>query len=294
MDRGEAPQTSTEGRATDEPGGGTRPIVADGSGVDDGSSLDDGPGVEDSATSGRDGDVKDRLEAVGVCLAAGVLGLFGVTVWGLVLGSLAYPFVGGQLTGIQNLLLSQPASGLGMVTGVLVYLELSDRGPSFLDVSRPGIRDLGYVVLGLVALFGALEVLDVVFTSVGVTTSEHSAIDPIRSAESWQVGLLVLGALVFIGPGEELLFRNVVQKRLYEDYSRYGAIVVASAIFGAIHYQAYATGTGWEILASLAVVATLSLLLGWLYHRTESVVVVAVVHGAYDAIVFTAVYLGLA
>jgi len=251
-----------------------------------------GTGVGDADGGADRTDLRTRLGAVGGCLAAGVLGLVFVQLWALVVGTFAFPLVGGSFSAVENLLLTQPASGLGMVTGAVAYLRFTDRDVSFLDLPRPGLRDVGYVVLGLVALFGVLQVLDVAFSAAGVTTSEHGAMDAIRSAAPWQVALLVVGAVVFIGPGEEVLFRNVIQKRLYGPFSRHGAILVASLVFGAIHFNAYANGTGWEILASLAVVATLSVILGWIYHRTDSVVVPALVHGLYDAIVFASVYLG--
>lgn len=259
---------------------------------------DDDPSADEGGSDGDDrGEGPDRgdsVRAMGVALGAGALGFLGTVIWSILLVNLAVAYVGGPLTQLHLVLLSPPVGGLGMLTGAVAYLQLADRDVSFLDLSAPGLRDVVYVVAGLVALFAALELIAIVYAEFQVTTAEHGTADAIRGADATTVAYLVVAALVFIGPGEELLFRNVIQKRLYEDFSRYGAIVVASGIFALVHYNAYSTGTIGEALASLVVVFALSLLLGWIYHRTDSVVVPAVVHGAYDAIVFVSIYLGAA
>lgn len=236
------------------------------------------------------GDEFDRLRVVGICLGAGALGFVGMQFWGIVF----YSALGGPpLTDQQTLLIGPPVNGLGMLTGAAAYIELSDRDVSFFDVRAPDLREIGYAIGGLVALFGLLQVISIAFWLLGVTTAEHGTAATIRASDPVVVGLLAAGAMVFIGPGEELLFRNVVQKRLYGVFSRYGAIAVASVIFALVHFSAYATGTVQQGLASLLVVFALSLLLGWIYHRTENVIITGWIHGAYDALTFAFIYAGL-
>lgn len=236
-----------------------------------------------------DSGADDRFRTLGVCLGAALLGFLGMQFWGLILISL----IGGvPLTETQELVINPPINGLGMITGAVVFLELSDRGPSFLDLRTPRLRDVGYVVGGTVFLFVMVQIIGLLFSFLQISPADHGTADAIRDADPVIVAFLIFGAFAFIGPGEELLFRNVVQKRLYDDFSRYGAIGFASVIFALIHYSAYATGTFGQAIASLATVFSLSLMLGWVYHRTDSVVVPALIHGAYDAVTFVIIYLG--
>jgi CAAX amino terminal protease family. len=96
-----------------------------------------------------------------------------------------------------------------------------------------------------------------------------------------------------IGPGEELLSRNIVQKHLYDGFSRPAAVVVGTAIFAAIHLPAYATGPPPAVFATLLQLFGISLVLGVVYERTENVVVPALVHGTYNAVQFGFAYLAI-
>jgi len=69
------------------------------------------------------------------------------------------------------------------------------------------------------------------------------------------------------------------------------AILAATALFGLVH--APAVSGGRAAVASAVVTATiLGVLLGYLYERTENVVVPAVVHGVNNAVIFAGLYLG--
>ncbi|WP_049933846.1 CPBP family intramembrane glutamic endopeptidase [Halarchaeum acidiphilum] len=99
-------------------------------------------------------------------------------------------------------------------------------------------------------------------------------------------------SLLLVGPGEELLMRNVVQKRLYRAFSRRGAVVVGGLVFALVHLPAYATGgaDAAALAVTLARLCCVSLVLGVVYERTDSVVASALAHGAYDAIQFGALF----
>ena len=107
--------------------------------------------------------------------------------------------------------------------------------------------------------------------------------------------LLALVPLSFlaIAPGEELVFRNIVQKYLYEAFSRRTAVLVASVAFAAVHFQQYASPNPVATLTTLCIVFSLSLVLGWTYYRTENLYVPIFVHGAFNAIQFAGLYVRL-
>ncbi len=231
-----------------------------------------------------------RIRGTLVGAALGGAGLVGIILWANVLAVLFVVATGG-LGDVGSTAIGALGLGLGAGTVGLLYLRVTDRPLSYIDFRVPDRWDVAYTLGGIVALLGVLVGLSVLFTLLGTSPSEHSIV---QQAEQNPGILLVLipAAWLVIGPGEELLFRNVVQKSLYGTFSRPGAVLVASAIFAAAHFQAYFSPNPVSLLQSLLIVFVLSLLLGALYERTENTTVPALVHGTYNAVLFIALYLG--
>jgi membrane protease YdiL (CAAX protease family) len=134
--------------------------------------------------------------------------------------------------------------------------------------------------------------LNVVVTAFSLPQSSHGLVETARQHPEILPPLAVV-SLLFIGPGEELLARNGVQKFLYGAYSRAGAVVVASFVFGAAHLLSYAGGgvAPGAVLVTLTRVFLVSLVLGVAYERTDDLFAPVVVHGVYDAVQFGIAYL---
>ncbi len=205
---------------------------------------------------------------------------------------IAQPFVltMDDLSVIQLVTLGQLGTAIGTAAVAVGYLLFRQYGLSYIDLRLPTRRDLAWMVGGIVALFGAVVGISALFEVTGVTIADHGTAQ--EAAENPELMLLLIpAAILIIGPFEELLYRNIIQKALYEQFSRYGAVVVASVIFAGAHVFAYATATAGAIIASLTVVFGLSIVLGVIYERTDNLVVPAIVHGVYDAILFANLYL---
>ena len=97
-------------------------------------------------------------------------------------------------------------------------------------------------------------------------------------------------SFLLIGPGEELLFRGVVQGRLRESFGPVGAVVLASAGFAPAHILAL-TGSVVQLAVSIAVLFVPALVFGAVYERTKNLTVPILIHGAYDATIFGIAYL---
>lgn len=89
---------------------------------------------------------------------------------------------------------------------------------------------------------------------------------------SWTV---LIALSVFAGVGEELLFRGAIQGGLAQHLPDAVAIVVASVLFGLVHYLSFT----YFVLAT-----GLGLVLGTAYAMTDSLLLVMVWHGVYDMI----------
>jgi membrane protease YdiL (CAAX protease family) len=89
------------------------------------------------------------------------------------------------------------------------------------------------------------------------------------------------------------MFRGLVQKSLYEDHSKNESIMIASVFFSAIHIFAYFTAGLEQALISLTTILILSVFLGYMYAKTENLLVPALIHGCYNAALFALLYLEL-
>jgi membrane protease YdiL (CAAX protease family) len=65
-------------------------------------------------------------------------------------------------------------------------------------------------------------------------------------------------------------------------------LVIASLLFGVVHYVALA-GTGSR-LVYIVVAGILGLVLGALYEKTQNLIVPIIVHGAYNTVIFYTAY----
>lgn len=229
-------------------------------------------------------------KALALTTALGGLGFFVSIVLGAILVAPVLSILGTRAVSVNYPLLTVAVATvtIGFVIAVLRRLGL-DR--SWIDISVPSLRDLGLAAAGLLALLVALNVLTQIIAGLGLPSVESGVEQQARNAENPEF-LLVLVPLSFlaIAPSEELLYRGLVQKYLYDTLGKNGAVVAASAIFAAIHFGQYASPNPLRLAVSLTVVFVLSLVLGYLYARSENLAVPILVHGTYNAITFALMY----
>ncbi|MGM0591374.1 MAG: CPBP family intramembrane glutamic endopeptidase [Halobacteriota archaeon] len=238
----------------------------------------------------------DRLRAVVVALSIGVVGIVAGTT--LAIGAaLALSVVGVALTPISIIVLSLVlVQGVAFGGTALVYLLLRETladssrrdRPEFVGARVPTGRDLVVVVVGYVMAFAAAILGAMLVTVTGVEAGTNRVAE--FGFENPEVLLLLIPAsFLLIGPGEELLFRGVVQGRIREAFGPVFTIALASFIFAAIHFTAL-TGGADARLVSIGILFFPSLVFGSAYELTRNVVVPALIHGAYNATLFTLLY----
>lgn len=227
--------------------------------------------------------VRDGLVATGI----GVGGLlFGILFASIFVGLLQTVVATSWLFHVQT-----AAFSLGLIVMAVAWALRTPERLDYFDISIPDRRGWLYVVGGTIGMFVLLIAGGIASQLLGLPSAEHGIMQTAQQTPSILLPLIPLGYLA-IGPGEELLNRNVVQKLLYGSYTRYGAILVATLIFTVIHIPAYGLGaTPAALLVTLVRLFLVSLVLGVVYERTENVVVAAIVHGNFDAIQFGAAYI---
>jgi len=251
-------------------------------------------GEESSDAGGRTGD--RSLDVTGQAIVVGIgigVGVFAYLLVGMLTDALSGAAVSviGEPGTILGRTLETVGLGLGMVTGAGVYLVVFDRGLEYVDLRRPSRRAMGYVLAAVLVSFA---------TSMTVTTLvEILEFEAARSGseggEQVPALYLVLMALSIgiIGPAEELVYRNVVQKSIAEAVSLPVGIGVATVVYVAVHVPALFLGGGsvTAVLPAVVVLTVLSVALGMSYARTENLVVPALAHGLYNALLFGTDYL---
>ncbi len=154
----------------------------------------------------------------------------------------------------------------------------------------PSLSDLGIAVAGYVlAILGAIIGNIIVSTFVDAETGTNQAAE-VGMQNPEVLLLLIPASFLLIGPGEELLFRGIVQGRLREVMSAVPAILITAAFFAGIHFFALTGGSLTGNLAALGVLTLPALVFGVAYEYTDNIAVPSLIHGAYNATLFSLLY----
>jgi membrane protease YdiL (CAAX protease family) len=230
---------------------------------------------------------RSPLVPVAVAVALGVVGFVVGALVAQIGATLAAAAFGIERGTPSMTLVGLLGQGVGLVGVGYVYLRSRDRTLSYIRIRQPDLRDVAVGVVGTVALFAYLTAVVAVVNYLDVSLAEHSVVDVIERNPS--VALLLVPASVLVtGPTEEFLYRGVVQSRLRERFAVPATVLVAAAPFALVHVPAYLVfSTLAETMTTVTVVLfPLGILLGLYYEYTENLVVPAVVHGVYNAVVF--------
>jgi membrane protease YdiL (CAAX protease family) len=178
----------------------------------------------------------------------------------------------------------------GFALVALGFLYATHRGLAYLDLSMPSPGQLAIAAGGLLATFAVWGVASVAITQLGLPATDHALFDPNEDGNPQLLLVLIPLVLLVNGPVEELLYRNVIQKYLTERFSMPVAVVAASAIFSLAHVPAYISSGLTALSVTLTLLFVIACLWGWIYHRTESLLVVSAIHGLYNAVLVGLLY----
>jgi membrane protease YdiL (CAAX protease family) len=183
-------------------------------------------------------------------------------------------------------------NGGAFILVVIAYVYYADqsrllniRWPSPSNFGRT-LRDAGWVVIGFIILLVVSRGVSIVLQQFGFMAGTNQIVRAVEQNPTLALYLIVL-SFVATGPGEETLFRGGVQGVLRRVFSPLPAVVLSSALFGLAHVTALVTASGTSgILGYIIATFLLGLVLGSLYEYVGNLLVPALVHGAYNALVF--------
>jgi hypothetical protein len=169
----------------------------------------------------------------------------------------------------------------------LAYLRFRPVSVSY-GVRWPTLRDAGWIVGGVV-----LSVIVAVLVEIVVIPFSDGGATTISAAASVSNPLVIytiflVGNLIFIAPIEEFLYRGIIQGRLRESFGPVVAISITSIGFALGHIPSYWFG-GSDLVSvsvggALLGIAAGGFVLGAIYERTESLLIVSIIHGLLNSI----------
>jgi membrane protease YdiL (CAAX protease family) len=172
----------------------------------------------------------------------------------------------------------------------LAYLRLRGLGTDYLGVRVPTLREWLTAASGWVlALAGAVTMVVLVVVS-GLDPAANRA-GELGQAEPLVFALLVPVSFLLIGPGEELLFRGIIQNSLVESLGRWPGILLATLLFAAAHVFSLAGPLSGRAVTVLLLFVP-GLVLALTYDYSRNLVVPSLVHGAYNATLFALSFFG--
>ncbi|QSG01990.1 CPBP family intramembrane glutamic endopeptidase [Natranaeroarchaeum sulfidigenes] len=179
--------------------------------------------------------------------------------------------------------------GIGMLGISAWYMSRQGYGLEFIRLRMPTLREVGWVFGGILGAFAASIGVQSALAALGYEGSEHEVVEMATANPEILLVMIPLSFLL-IGPGEELLFRGLIQTKFVNRSGVLPGLVLASVLFAVVHIPAYG---GFDSMPTIIGLFFISLVLGGLYEYTENLFVPIVIHGAFNAIQFGALYVVL-
>lgn len=169
-------------------------------------------------------------------------------------------------------------------TFLLVGAVYARRWLGGLDLSIPEGRDRRWVAVGL---GGALAVwLGSVAVSRLLSVEGPASTITGSFEETWALVAFAVLGVAFIPLAEEVLFRGAIQRRLRRTVGRWPAIVLASLTFLSVHLLNFSGGSLLGLGLAFGTLFGVSVVIGYVYDRADSLGVPVAVHVGYNAVVF--------
>ncbi|QLC35667.1 CPBP family intramembrane metalloprotease (plasmid) [Halarchaeum sp. CBA1220] len=235
-------------------------------------------------------DASKQVRSISVAVALAIVG-FGI-------GALLVAGGAGLLVSVGMPIFERPAlqlvlsatllQGVAFGSVALAYTRLVKGSPP-IPVTIPSRGDIAWAVGGSALTLILWVGLSMTVTVLGLDSATNQVVT--TASENPAVLLLMVPlSYLLVGPGEELLFRGVIQGRLRSTLSPVVAISLASAIFALLHVSSLSGEGKFVYLGGVFLVA---LVLGTAYERTGNLSVPVFIHATYNAIQFTVAYLTL-
>ncbi|MES3516246.1 MAG: type II CAAX endopeptidase family protein [Natronomonas sp.] len=247
------------------------------------------PDAPESGSAEDDSIPRAIAVALGLGLLGPVIALVSMTAVGFATVSIEIPLV---VSVIVGLFFGQYVAFGGLSVAYLRSRFDWSGVRSYLGVRTPTLKELGIVLGGWVVLVILLIITSIIVQLLAPTEPASNQSAEFALQNPAIIPLLILAMFLVVGPCEEILYRGVVQGRLRESLSVVPSILIASAVFAAVHVMALTGGLSAR-LTTIAILFVPSVVFGAVYEYTENIVVPSLLHGLHNAVLFTLLYLSI-
>jgi len=153
-----------------------------------------------------------------------------------------------------------------------------------LDLSVPAGEDLRWVGLGLggaLAVWGGSTAISVLFDVQSPSSTITTGF-----TEPWALATFAVRGVLVVPVAEEILFRGAIQRRLARTLGSGPAVVLASLAFLSVHLFNFVGGSLLGLALAFATLFGISVVIGYVYERADTLGVPVAVHVVYNAVVF--------
>lgn len=183
-----------------------------------------------------------------------------------------------------GLMLMLPLNFLGLALAGAVYLRYIGADWSWLDLNRPGAREALWMIGGTIVIILALLVIGLIAQLIEAEPPDQWFMEVLEQ-DVVLIVFMIAVVWLFNAPAEEFLFRNVIQKRLYDDFSGISAVVIASVLFAGVHVLTlvFVGHDPVGILIPIVGIFIGSVVMGYAYLVTANLWVPIVIHALYNS-----------
>lgn len=163
-----------------------------------------------------------------------------------------------------------------------------------LNFTRPTLRDIGVIILGLLGILTLLILASQLILSLlsggsAVEQGGHLISDASFNVWIWAGAVLIMYLLV--GPLEEYLFRDKLQGFFKNRTTVIGAIIGTNVIFSLMHLPFLITvGDPAAYIVPLILLAILGSIFSFQYEYTDNLAVPSLTHSTYNSIILTVLF----
>lgn len=180
---------------------------------------------------------------------------------------------------------------VGMAAIGAAYLHLSGRGFDYVDIRQPTRRDWIFAGIGIGLSLLLYVVAVAVITLIDLPASDNPIVEFVDT--EFMILIMILIVFFFNAPAEEFLFRNVIQKRLYDAFSRMESVFIAAGLFALIHLPVYylLADSVLAVVVPVVIVFFGGAIFGYVYAETDNLFVPILGHAVYNAFIFSLLFL---
>lgn len=164
-----------------------------------------------------------------------------------------------------------------------------------LNFKKPGFKDVGTIVIGLVVIFAML--LAVTYITITALPQGESNLQQgghlisDASFNLWIWGGAVIIMYLLVGPLEEYLFRHKLQNILKKRAKTVSAIIITNTIFSVIHLPfLITTGDPINYILPLVTIGLIGIVLSIQYEYTDNLATPSITHSTYNSIILTIIF----